>query len=367
MPSFYLQLIEVVARRRSTLLKEADHLWAERVQKFNKEEGAATGTLSQLQKCLKEVTASKERNNFVLLMQRGPKACQTFESFLGSDEAASHWPPLSLSSPAAHIEWGRSWAENVIADLDRMGKIEPGGTGTGSPRGRRTSIIGHTVASGDGLQEAVMDQPCLFILTTYGADGRRCKESDGETFNVKIQGLGSDFPAMVTDRGDGTYVVDYTPSIKREVRESLLDRARQADDGLSILFSTSTPTTSSSIGRLSGSDALTLSHNPTGFVGGKSLYLTVTVTSSRDDEHRCSVGKEDGRHSDTDRESEGEEDAQRKGVIGSPFRVRLYNSFQGNHLGAMGQRGREPSEFNGPGSIAVNGDMLWIGDGDNHR
>lgn len=54
-------------------------------------------------------------------------------------------------------------------------------------------------------------------------------------------------------------------------------------------------------------------------------------------------------------------------VIGSPFYVPVYAPFHGVHVGILGAKGSFPGGLNGPGSLAVDGDTLWIGDGDNHR
>jgi hypothetical protein len=54
-------------------------------------------------------------------------------------------------------------------------------------------------------------------------------------------------------------------------------------------------------------------------------------------------------------------------VMGSPFRVRLFPSLRGRHVRCIGQRGAGPLQFSGPGSLAVDGDLLYVGDGDNNR
>lgn len=55
-------------------------------------------------------------------------------------------------------------------------------------------------------------------------------------------------------------------------------------------------------------------------------------------------------------------------VVGGPaFHVRVHPAFLGVPIGTLGSKGPLPGCFDGPGSLAVDGDLLWVADGDNHR
>lgn len=73
------------------------------------------------------------------------------------------------------------------------------------------ALAEHCVADGDGLDFAMTHVPASFAVRAHDWVHRPC-ESGGELFEVRMRGPVG-LQADVTDRGDGTYLVGYTPTI----------------------------------------------------------------------------------------------------------------------------------------------------------
>ena len=95
---------------------------------------------------------------------------------------------------------------------------------------------------------------------------------------------------------------------------------------------------------------------------GDGMYELEYVLSPEDPDHIASAPDAiDLRIHVTSRDGTGGE------VLGSPFRARLATAFRGTCVGRIGERGGRPLQFDGPGSMVIEGDLLYIGDGDNNR
>mmetsp|Transcript_17569 Transcript_17569/g.24381 ORF Transcript_17569/g.24381 Transcript_17569/m.24381 type:complete len:756 (-) Transcript_17569:39-2306(-) len=81
----------------------------------------------------------------------------------------------------------------------------------------RVTVVAGTDASkssayGPGLENGIPDNlPTYFTIQAKDKDGNNMKQG-GEPFQVKIHGPNGEVPAKITDKGDGTYLVEYEPT-----------------------------------------------------------------------------------------------------------------------------------------------------------
>jgi filamin len=69
---------------------------------------------------------------------------------------------------------------------------------------------GNSYAEGPGLEGGQATKPSVFTIHAYDPEGQKCTDG-GDPFKVDIQGP-ADVQPTVTDNGDGTYTVEYTPT-----------------------------------------------------------------------------------------------------------------------------------------------------------
>jgi hypothetical protein len=274
---------------------------------------------------------------------------------------------------------------------------------------------GYVTARGPGLQGAVLGQTASFVLTAFGPDGRRRSRGGEDDFVIAIQeevvgtgatadggggdddGEGAAAVAVVVvptvrDRRDGTYEVTYTPSLSECFDEESVSGRRplqlQPQQQQQPASSSLSPAMGLSLGgllRLGTGIASHASCCPSA-LGADAFapprYLRVTITGHRRPSMRPQApaalddSPQRARQQSVVEEAIEEEDmgvvmVEKGGpvaVVGGPtFYARVHPPLLGVHAGTLGCKGALPGCFDGPGSLAVDGDLLWVADGDNHR
>eukprot|EP01089_Gocevia_fonbrunei_P013343 TRINITY_DN340_c0_g1_i1.p1 TRINITY_DN340_c0_g1~~TRINITY_DN340_c0_g1_i1.p1 ORF type:complete len:790 (-),score=281.46 TRINITY_DN340_c0_g1_i1:42-2333(-) len=69
---------------------------------------------------------------------------------------------------------------------------------------------GNSYAEGPGLEGGQQGKPGVFTIHSVGPDGKPVSDG-GDPFKVTVKGPNGDIDPEVTDNGDGTYTVKYTP------------------------------------------------------------------------------------------------------------------------------------------------------------
>ena len=99
-------------------------------------------------------------------------------------------------------------------DDSGLGKIfgsgSPTGPGSSSRRGPPQTVARQCVVEGDGLATAMTRMLTSFTIEARDAEGNR-QAAGGDRFKVDVRGT-SQARAKVTDREDGSYLVEYKPS-----------------------------------------------------------------------------------------------------------------------------------------------------------
>ena len=417
-------LLAAAQRRRAQLLAEADRVWSKEVEApCEAEAAAAAARAADVGKRLQELRTLRGQGCFLALMDVAPRARKALEDACARPPRSSSSSSSSSALPSAlELRWGDWPVERVVAEaIDAVGAIEvrrppveesagedgaaaimEGGVEPCPP----TARAGYVTARGSGLRDAVLGQTGSFLLTTYGPDGRRRLRGGGDDFVVTIQlqeqegesGSGASVAVpTVRDLRDGTYEVTYDmpaclgwESFDEESLSGALPPA--ANPTAAALVTTSQ--TGGAAGLL-GLGMATAAAAAAAAGSTEPRYLIVTITAHRrpnsrqlanrqpPDEHTDAAAATTPPQRPWRQESVAEEAIEdesgggglalvEKGgpatVVGGPaFHVRLHPAFVGVPIGTLGRKGALPGCLDGPGSLAVDGDLLWVADGDNHR
>lgn len=419
-------VIAAAQRRRAQLLLAVERAWLEEVDApCEAEEAAAAGREADVGKRLEELRELRSKGLLLALMDATPPARRFFEQ---ASLPAIPAPSASVFLPSAlAVRWG-DWpvdrlVEQAIStcgtlEVQRPLCCEEGSEGALREAAMEGGVLGLTAgyatARGSGLQGAVLGQTTTFVLTAYGADGRRRWRGGEDDFVVVIveeeeERHGGDHGAMaagavvlptVRDRRDGTYEICYTPALRECFDEesvsgclSLIPHA-SVEAGMELARHCPIITAAGAGAGAGGLLRLgAASSSPP-------RYLKITISGHRRPTRQRRVtqpeegGDDDGEVAPlmlpalstpgrrpwhrvkTEEEAIEEDDALLGGVetggplaiVGGPtFHVRVHPPFLGVHMGSLGAKGAGPGCFDGPGSLCVDGDLLWVADGDNHR
>ena len=98
--------------------------------------------------------------------------------------------------------------DGVDDEFGKVGDRSP--TGSSSRRGPTQTVARNCVVEGDGLATAMTRMLTSFTIEARDAEGNQ-QGAGGDRFKVEVRGT-SVARAKVTDREDGTYLVEYKPS-----------------------------------------------------------------------------------------------------------------------------------------------------------
>ena len=128
------------------------------------------------------------------------------------------------------------------------------------------------IVAGEGLRHATVRQTATFTITAHDQDGKQL-EKGGDTFFVAIRGS-SRVRAKVIDKSDGTYMVEFKPSVSGRYSISV------SAFGESLPGSPASPGTSSTLpGGTTGCARRRMSAYSAGFTAASGLGRTAGAPS----------------------------------------------------------------------------------------